>query len=116
MELLVNGKIKKLTIIDKNGIEWSSDLIGNNTDWSDYKTDEETGLKIVDEEFFDWWENYIENYTADEAEMDDLAAEYDLDIDDIKLRIADEMDGRDMEQEHYIKQSVFGEIRAENEQ
>lgn len=107
------GKIKELTITDKNGIEWSSDLIGNNTFWDDYETDGETELKIVDEEFFDWWKEYIDNYTADEAEMDDLAAEFDLDIEDIKLRIADEMDGRDMEQEHSVKQSVFEELRSE---
>lgn len=115
MKLLVNGEIKELNIYDNNGIEWSNDLIGNNTFWSDYKTDEETELKIVDEDFFDWWKEYIENYTADEAEMRDLATEYDLDIDDIKMRIADEMDGIDMEQEHYSKQSVFEEIRKEQE-
>lgn len=111
MKLLVNGKIRELTITDKNGVEWSQDLLGNNTDWSEYKTDEETGLSIVDEEFYDWWDEYIENYTEDEKEMEDLAEEYKIDTDDIKLQIANEMDGRDMEQEHYVKQNIFDAIR-----
>jgi hypothetical protein len=114
MKLLVNGEVRELNIYDSNGIDWSNDLIGNNTDWSQYKTDEDTELKIVDEEFFNWWSEYIENYTADEEEMNDLVAEFDLDASDIKLRIADEMDGRDMEQEHYIKQKIFDEIRVLN--
>lgn len=113
MKLLVNGKVKELTITDKNGVEWSNDLIGNNTDWSDYKTDEETELKIVDEDFFDWWKEYIDNYTADEAKAEELARQFNINISEINEKIADNMaDETDMDMEHDIKQSVFDEIRT----
>lgn len=113
MELLVNGEVRELNIYDSNGIDWSNDLIGNNTDWSQYKTDEDTELKIVDEEFFDWWSEYIENYTTDEAEAENLARQFGVDISEIKEKIADNMaDCTDMDMEHTIKQSVFDEIRT----
>jgi len=58
MDILVDGKIKALEIIDpKTGCHWEADLIGNCDGYDGY--DDEYEMFIMTQDNFDWWENYI---------------------------------------------------------
>lgn len=58
MKILVNSKIRDLTIIDpKTGCEWTQDLIGNADGFDGYDDDQE--MYYMDMDTFIWWDQYI---------------------------------------------------------
>ena len=78
MEILVNGEVKELEIVDqKTGCHWERDLLGN-ADILGY--DDEMEMPTLDEDEFEWWANYIET----QQDIDDRihALRSDLDNDD----------------------------------
>lgn len=59
MDILVNGQIKELSIIDpKTGCEWTSDLIGNENGYDGYDDDQE--IHTMTPDTYDWWSSYVE--------------------------------------------------------
>lgn len=88
MTILVNGKEMELKAIDRNGIDWTRDLLGN-YDALHYDSDSEQYTMTEDE--YDWWEPVVElinEVNELEADLDndareDYEAEYwpgDLDV------------------------------------
>lgn len=103
-------QIKELTIYGENGIEWTTDLLGNAGALKE--KDEETEILILNQEDFDWWKEYIKNHESDEEEITELAEELNIDINEIYEQI-NENQTNDLNDEHTIKQEVLRKIRAE---
>lgn len=62
------GETKELKIVDhKTGIEWTNDLIGNATGFSEFDHDVENDIYMCDKETCNWWGDYIEK--LDHAEL-----------------------------------------------
>lgn len=102
-------ELKELIATGNNGIEWTQDLIaGRNIESYD-----EDGIPTMTLENFDWWENYITTSEADEAAVEELAEELDMDSQEIWERINKNM-GCDMDEEHWAIQNVLDEIKEEN--
>lgn len=114
MEFMVNGKVKSLNIYDKNGINWSADLIGNCVNFSKMPKDEDSDMLIMSEDDFNMWEQYISDYKVDEETIDSLKAEFNISAEDMNEWLFSIMlDGIDMEYHHREKQKLFDKIRAE---
>ena len=66
MEILVNGEVKELSIIDaKSGMDWTSDMLGNH-DACGY--DDEQEMHTMDVDDFEWWAELLPKYEqADQA-------------------------------------------------
>lgn len=72
MKILVNGKEMELKAIGKNGIEWTSDLLGG---YDALHYDEDAEQYTMTEDEFAWWDPVVEKLN----EVNDL--EEDLDED-----------------------------------
>lgn len=102
-------ELKELIATGNNGIEWTQDLIaGRNIESYD-----EDGIPTMTLENFDWWADYIATSEADEAAVEELAEELDMDSQEIWERINKNM-GCDMDEEHWVIQSILAQIREEN--
>jgi hypothetical protein len=73
MNVLVNGQIKGLSIRDRNGIDWTQDLIGN-CGYGDagFTWNDDAEMYETSEENFTWWETYIEGQEEVDAKVDEL--------------------------------------------
>ena len=112
MKIRINEtqELKELNAIDDNGIEWTQDLVaGRNIECYD-----EDGIPTMTLENFDWWADYIATSEADEAAVEELAEELDMDSQEIWERINRNM-GCDLDEEHWVIQNVLGEIREEQQ-
>lgn len=104
-----SGEIKELTITGTNGIEWTSDLLGNHDALNYNRETEEYEMTTED---FDWWSEYIENHKTDKKEISELAEELNIKESEIYDRINDHITN-DLGDEHNIKQYVMEQIREE---
>lgn len=103
------AKIKDLTISDKNGIEWTKDLLEND-EATTYN--ESTGQHEMSQADFEWWEEYINNSDSDELEIESLIEEFGIEEAEIQDKIMKKMAlCNDLGDEHSIKLGVFNEIR-----
>lgn len=88
------GKIETLAITDKNGVEWSADLIGNAGGFIDPEyernDDGEEYQGIVTQDWYDWWKRHIENYNEMESELSKFAYELN-NVDDMDFDKAQEI-------------------------
>lgn len=107
IRIIETGEIKELTIIGANGCEWTQDLLGNNNAVT-YNNESEQYEMSQDD--FEWWEEYINNYIADEKEIKELAEELGIDESEIYERINDFI-SNDLEDEHNINQNVIAEFK-----
>jgi len=58
MEILVNGKVKELEIVDlKTGCNWEYDLLGNADAFDGYNDEREMPEMTI--ETYSWWSDYI---------------------------------------------------------
>jgi len=113
VKIIETDVLTDLTIIDKNGIEWTNDLLGNNNATT---YNEETEEHEMSQEAYNWWDEYITNLKNDEREVIALAEELNIDEDIINDKIMAAMQHEnDLNDEHNIKQSVFQDIRSEYE-
>ena len=101
-------EVKVLEIRDKNGIEWTKDLLGN---YDALQFDCETEQYEMNQEDYEWWLEYIKNHEADEQEVMELAEELGIEEFDIWKRINTECN--DLGEEHLIVQNVLEEIRKD---
>lgn len=94
MRIIVNGEEKELEAIGENGIEWTSDLLGN---YDALRYDDEQDQYTMTEDEFAWWEPVVKmlnEINALEGDLDeDTKAKYkgehwsnDLD-DEVKERL-----------------------------
>jgi hypothetical protein len=105
-----SGEVKDLTIIDKNGIEWTGDLLGNNNALEYNKTTDE---HVLSEEDFDWWKQYIKDFNADAEEAEELAEELGIEESEIWEEY-NMMATNDLNDEHDIKQHIFKRLRSQH--
>jgi hypothetical protein len=115
MKIRINetNEVKDLTIIDRNtGLEWTRDLLGNN-DALNYDDDDE--IHTMSQDDFEWWEEYINDYEADEEEKEELInelCEVGLDGNEIvEAAVENELYVNELSDEHYAKQALFKELR-----
>ena len=102
-------EVKVLEIRDKNGIEWTKDLLGN---YDALQFNDETEEYEMNQEDYEWWLEYIEKHEADEQEVMKLAEELGIEESEIWERINQNLNC-DLGDEHMIVQNVLEEIRKE---
>jgi len=102
-------EVKVLEIRDKNGIEWTNDLLGNH---GALQFNDETEEYEMNQEDYEWWSEFIKNHEADEQEVTELAEELGIEESEIWERINQELNC-DLGDEHMIIQNVLEEIRKE---
>ena len=77
MKIMVNGIVKELEAIGKNGIEWTNNLLGN---YDALHYDDEKEQYTMTEDEFAWWEpvvNMLNEINDLEEDLDeDARAEY----------------------------------------
>lgn len=102
-------EVKVLEIRDKNGIEWTKDLLGN---YDALQFNYETEEYEMNQEDYEWWLEYIKKHEADEQEVMKLAEELGIEESEIWERINQNLNC-DLGDEHMIVQNVLEEIRKE---
>ena len=102
------SELKDLSIYDKNGIEWTKDLITASDFWN-AETEE---YEMISDDY-EWWKEYINNHNNDEKEITELGEKLGIEESEIYERINEHITN-DLEHEHNIKQFVIAEIREEN--
>lgn len=112
MEIVIKetGEKEELSVWN-NGIEWTTDLMGNA---GMHPWNQQNDQYEMNQEDFDWWKKYIDNYNADEKAIEELADELGISTSDINMRIQMEMNC-DMEDEHQAKQDILKSIKEEKE-
>jgi hypothetical protein len=119
MKVKINetGEIKELNVIDKNGINWIHDLMGNVGELTNGQFVQvgDEDLYAADQASYDWWVEYIKGMQATEDEVAELVEEYDLDKDEVQDRIVTAICGMDMEDERRAAKMELAEIREEAE-
>ena len=103
------GEVKELNIFDKNGINWTNDLI---LGVEEVRYNRETEMYEMEQEQYDWWKEYIENFEADEEKASILAGELEIDESEIWDRY-NSYHTTDYCDHHGIKQTIFKEMREE---
>lgn len=102
-------EVKVLEIRDKNGIEWTKDLLGN---YNALQFNDETEEYEMNQEDYEWWLEYIKNHEADEQEVMELAEELGIEESEIWERINQNLNC-DLGVEHIVIQNVLEEIKKE---
>lgn len=122
MEFIINGtnERKELHYIDaRTGVDCINDVIGNSGAIGDYITyDEEAEVYRINQEDYEWWDEYITQAQEDAEELARLREEFDqrdeytgqYAIDGIVSRYYAPID---MDAEHSEWQRVFEIIREE---
>lgn len=61
MNVLVNGRLEQLALVDANGNDWVNDFIGNTGALADEIVwDEEKNAFVAEEDAFDFWKKAVE--------------------------------------------------------
>jgi len=102
------GKMKELTIIDENGIEWTQDLITASDFWDENAEEFEMS---ADE--FEWWAEYIADYKEDEKAIADLAEKTGINKLEIWEKINKETGLYDMENHSEVRREALEELEKE---
>lgn len=102
-------EVKDLEIRDRNGVEWTNDLLGN---YDALKFNKETEEYEMSQEAYEFWSEYIKNHVSDEREVIELAEELGIEESEIWERIHYTLN-LDIGNEHIIIQKVLEEIRKE---
>lgn len=108
------GEIKSLSIVDRNGTDWTQDLLGNAGALSDGQfVAQDDGTYLADQDTYDWWDKYIQDHRQTETDIDNLATELDIDRQIIVDCVVEHQSGYDMDQERDAALQAMDEIRAE---
>ena len=102
-------EVKVLEIRDKNGIEWTMDLLGN---YDTLQFNDKTGEYEMSQEDYDWWSEYIKNHKADEQRVTELAEELGIREFEIWDRI-NRARIDDLSDEHTVITNILEVIRNE---
>lgn len=103
---------------EKTGIEWTSHIIFETgaVDESVIKYDEEKEAYRINQDDFDWWNEYFTHKSEDEEKLEELREKYEKidpitgrsNIDDIIIEHF--KNESDLEREHQIWQKIFEKI------
>ena len=74
MKISVDGEIKDLKAIDKNGFEWTQDLLGNDPSPS-YHYDEDKEMYTMSADDFEWWSDIVDKLNKIEDMERELTSE-----------------------------------------
>ena len=109
------GEIKSLIIVDRNGTDWTQDLLGNAGALTDgqFEREGDTSTYVADQATYDWWDKYIKDYEQTERDIDNLAEQLDIDRQIIVDRISANQGGDYADDRNYAIQAM-DEIRAEH--
>lgn len=122
MEFIINGtnERKELHYIDaRTGVDCINDVIGNSGAIGDYITyDEDAGVYRINQEDYEWWDEYITYAQEDAEELARLREELDQRDEYTGQYAIDGIVSRnyapiDMDAEHSEWQRVFEIIREE---
>ena len=122
MEFIINGtnERKELRYIDaRTGVDCIGDVIGNSGAIGDYITyDEDAEAYRINQEDYEWWDEYITHAQEDAEELARLREEFDQRDDYTGQSAIDGIVSRyyapiDMEAEHSEWQQIFEIIREE---
>lgn len=115
VKILETGERKSLVIRSENGIEWTQDLIGNAGALIDgqFTWSEDDEAYLVEQADYEWWSKYIDDTEATADEMTALAAKLDINVADIRDRVA-EQTGSDYEQHRREAISTMQDIHDEH--
>ncbi len=122
MEFIINGtnERKELHYIDaRTGVDCINDVIGNSGAIGDYITyDEDAGVYRINQEDYEWWDEYITQAQEDAEELARLREEFDQRDEYTGQYAIDGIVSRnyapiDMDAEHSEWQRVFEIIREE---
>ena len=81
MKVIVNSKVETLELIDRNGINWAQDLIGNYGGFTDGQfTQNDDGDYMCDQDTYDWWSRVLADQQALQDRIYDLSEEYGADV------------------------------------
>lgn len=120
MEFIINGtnERKELHYIDaRTGVDCINDVIGNSGAIGDYITyDEDAGVYRINQEDYEWWDEYITYAQEDAEELARLREEFDQRDEYTGQYAIDGIVSRhyapiDMDAEHSEWQRVFDIIR-----
>jgi hypothetical protein len=114
MKFLINetNETKELNCI-MNGINITEDVIGNSGAIGDYiKYDSTAEMYLISKQDYNWWKEYIDQFTLDQEKLESLRENYDIEaIDEI---VENEFDGiNDYEDHHTAYERVFERIESE---
>lgn len=122
MEFIINGtnERKELHYIDaRTGVDCINDVIGNSGAIGDYITyDEDAGVYRINQEDYEWWDEYITQAQEDAEELARLREEFDQRDEYTGQYAIDGIVSRnyapiDMDAEHSEWQRVFEIIKEE---
>jgi hypothetical protein len=84
------GEMVELEIRDENNIDWVNDLIGNAGAMNDgqFEIEPEGDFYIAEKETVEWWQKYISDQYATDADAKKLADDLDIEESIIRDRIA----------------------------
>lgn len=102
-------EVKVLEIRDRDGIEWTMDLLGN---YDTLQFNDKTGEYEMSQEDYNWWSEYIKNHKADEQRVTELAEELGIKEFEIWDRI-NRARIDDLDDEHTVITNVLEVIRNE---
>lgn len=110
------GEIKSLIIVDRNGTDWTQDLLGNAGVLTDgqFEREGDTSIYIADQATYDWWDKYINDYNQTETDIDALADELHIDRQIIVDRVSANQGGDYADDRSYALQAM-DDIRVEYE-
>ncbi|MEG1482923.1 MAG: hypothetical protein RSA57_03895 [Cetobacterium sp.] len=113
IRIIETGELKQLIATGINGVEWTYDLLGNN---SATTYNNETEEHEMSQDDFNWWEEYILNDEKDAEEITGLVEEFGIDESEIRNKINEyNAFNNDLGDQHSIIQNVIGEFRKERE-
>lgn len=71
------GNVEELEIIDpKTGLDWAADMTGND---ENFEYDEDEGVRVCDQETFDWWHDLIQRYQKADNRLHEIRESQDDD-------------------------------------
>lgn len=114
IKITETGEIKTLTIKSSNGIEWTTDLIGNAGGFVEeqFIWSEEEGAYLTDQDTYDWWDKYIIDSNATDEEVTAMADELGVEEGIITERIAANT-STDYERHRWEAKQAMASIREE---
>ena len=110
VKIIETGKIVTLAVITPEGIDWTSDLIGNAGE-SGITYDSAEGLMSGTQESVDWWVDYIHDLNQTDEDIQTMSDETGVSVSDIREAIANNTDG-DYESHRSQAIQAMDELRA----
>lgn len=109
------GEVKELSIRNRNGMDYTYDLVGNAGAFNDgqFEWSEEDSAQMASQETYEWWARYLANTLDTEADVEALAKKLGVQESDIWPYI-ERAQGYDYEDHRTQAQQAMEEFTAEH--